>query len=322
MNEFIHEVEWTKKHILKCYTKEISTDVEPMSADELESIEVDNIEEREDIEKNVWIIQELRKDIEPWLTSIFQSEHFSLLLGSGLTIAITNISGTNNIDMSRIEFEDKFKELISSYSDRLAIESKRVNANIEDDFNAAFRLLEGYDILGDEEQYKILRAQINNRLATFIQNISDTEKSFINKSDKEKREEALRKLQSFLISFSARITSRERLNIFTTNYDRFIEFGLDTAGILSLDRFVGKIRPKLRTTKLDLDFHYNPPGIRGEPRYVEGVIRLTKLHGSIDWQFDADDIIRTNTQFGETDFINKNESESLPLKDLGRVNTN
>lgn len=32
--------------------------------------------------------KELRKHIEPWLTSLFQSEHLSLLLGSGLTHAV------------------------------------------------------------------------------------------------------------------------------------------------------------------------------------------------------------------------------------------
>lgn len=31
---------------------------------------------------------ELRSRIEPWLTSLFQSEHLSLLVGSGLTTAI------------------------------------------------------------------------------------------------------------------------------------------------------------------------------------------------------------------------------------------
>lgn len=31
---------------------------------------------------------ELRAHIEPWLTSLFQSEHLSLLVGSGLTTAI------------------------------------------------------------------------------------------------------------------------------------------------------------------------------------------------------------------------------------------
>jgi len=37
--------------------------------------------------------------------------------------------------------------------------------------------------------------------------------------------------------------------------------------------------------------HYNPPGIRGEPRYLEGVARYTKLHGSVDW-LDTDKTIR------------------------------
>jgi len=39
--------------------------------------------------------------------------------------------------------------------------------------------------------------------------------------------------------------------------------------------------------------YYNPPGIRGEPRYLEGVIKLTKLHGSLDWYFnEIDHILR------------------------------
>ena len=50
-----------------------------------------------------------------------------------------------------------------------------------------------------------------------------------------------------------------------------------------LDRFVGSLAPIFRSSRLDLDLHYNPPGIRGEPRYLEGVARFTKLHGSLDW---------------------------------------
>lgn len=34
----------------------------------------------------------LRSRIEPWLTALFQSEHFSLLVGSGLTHAIYRMS--------------------------------------------------------------------------------------------------------------------------------------------------------------------------------------------------------------------------------------
>ena len=35
---------------------------------------------------------DLRNRIEPWLTSLFQSEHLSLLVGSGLTTAIQLVS--------------------------------------------------------------------------------------------------------------------------------------------------------------------------------------------------------------------------------------
>jgi hypothetical protein len=44
--------------------------------------------------------------------------------------------------------------------------------------------------------------------------------------------------------------------------------------------------------------HYNPPGIRGEPRYLEGVLRLTKIHGSLDWRWDADALRRVSLPFG------------------------
>jgi len=44
--------------------------------------------------------------------------------------------------------------------------------------------------------------------------------------------------------------------------------------------------------------HYNPPGIRGEPRYLEGVARYTKLHGSVDWVQTGRDIRRIGLPLG------------------------
>ena len=46
--------------------------------------------------------------------------------------------------------------------------------------------------------------------------------------------------------------------------------------------------------------HYNPPGIRGEPRYLEGVARFTKLHGSVDWLDCKSAIRRIGLPFGAT----------------------
>lgn len=49
--------------------------------------------------------------------------------------------------------------------------------------------------------------------------------------------------------------------------------------------------------------HYNPPGIRGEPRYLEGVARFTKLHGSVDWVQTEKDIRRVGLPFGAKEVL-------------------
>jgi hypothetical protein len=65
-----------------------------------------------------------------------------------------------------------------------------------------------------------------------------------------------------------------------------------------VDRFVGTLAPIFRASRLDVDLHYNPPGIRGEPRYLEGVARFTKLHGSVDWVHCDGEIRRIGLPFG------------------------
>jgi len=103
-----------------------------------------------------------------------------------------------------------------------------------------------------------------------------------------------------LLSFASRAASRERLHVFTSNYDRLIERGCDLAGLRIIDRFVGALNPVFRASRVEIDMHYNPPGIRGEPRFMEGVVRFTKLHGSVDWFFDKSErrIYRNGIPFG------------------------
>ena len=249
-------IDWNSNNILK-----INNDIDCFGSESIDDTKIDD----------------LRKRIEPWLTAIFQSEHFSLLIGAGLPIGLTYLAGVKAQGMDRITF-GAYTDEIKTWADKSALALGRGNANIEDDFRSAIELLQGLKIQGVDA--KTLDNEINAQLDKFIRNIIKTEKEF---NQSEKYQDALNVLKSFLISFSSRTATRERTNIFTTNYDRFIELALDNAGILTIDRFVGKIKPIFRTTKLELDYHYNPPGIRGEPRYVEGVVKYTKLHGSIDW---------------------------------------
>lgn len=272
-------IDWNEKHILKTNTKLVCTsDIGEISA------------------------EELKKEVEPWLSAIFQSEHLSLLIGTGLTSAVSFTAGVIPQEMSRLALENGLSDKIKSKADETAQKMNRGEANIEDDIRIALELINGLKIL-DDGRHTDLETELNAKLLAFIKSILKTERDFISKlkTDDEKGILAFNLLKSFILSFTSRAASRERLNLFTTNYDRFIELACDETGVLLLDRFKGKIQPIFRNTRLELDYHYNPPGIRGEPRYVEGVARITKLHGSIDWKFTGDKIIRSLLPFGATD---------------------
>ena len=244
---------------------------------------------------------ELRSRVEPWLSSLFQSEHLSILLGSGLSSAI-QYEATESSDngMSALDFtETKYKDKIKEFASKSAEKSGRGKPNIEDFIRVANELLRGLEISeSDKEEEEILRNELNTIIEKFTSNISTIEKS-IATADVSKREKAFQLLVSFLMSFASRTGTRDRLHIFTTNYDRLIEEGADIAGLHLIDRFVGSLNPIFRSSRLDIDMHYNPPGIRGEPRYLEGVAKYTKLHGSIDWvETDTNNIRRIGMPFG------------------------
>jgi len=240
--------------------------------------------------------RELRPRIEPWLTSLVQSEHLSLLAGSGLTHAVHYLAaGTGAAGMGTSTFTELAGE-ISKASIASAACADRTEGNIEDQIRVANELLRGLEILEDTRADQV-RDDITSILEAFSQSILTSETGIATAAE-ESREKAFNTLINFLMSFASRTGTRDRLNIFTTNYDRLIEAGAELAGLHFLDRFLGNLMPIFRSSRLDLDMHYNPPGIRGEPRYLEGVTRFTKLHGSVDWVQAGKDIRRVGLPFG------------------------
>lgn len=270
---------WDDKHILK-----VRDDHEPQ---EIENPEIKN----------------LREKVEPWLTALFQSDHISLLVGSGITSAVNYLAmGKTDAVMDKISFS-VFKEQMDSSVKESAKKIGRGEGNIEDQIRVANDLLRGLGIYASTNIYgaKKLKKQlgkfeneINIGLFEFVKNILKIERNIVSSS----RADAAEYLMNFLVSFASRSGTRERLNIFTTNYDRIIEFGAELAGIRLIDRFIGMINPIFRSSRLEVDMHYNPPGIRGEPRYLEGVVHFTKLHGSLDWVYQNGNVKRLPISFG------------------------
>lgn len=243
--------------------------------------------------------KELRARIEPWLTALFQSEHLSLLAGSGLMHAVHHIAaGCSAAGMNKIPFATQ-GEKIDAAAALSSKAAKREEGNIEDQLRVANELLRGLEILEDP-QAKPLKKELETGMQAFAESILQSETG-IAQADSKDREKAFNTLVTFLMSFASRTGVRDRLNIFTTNYDRLIEAGAELAGIHLMDRFLGNLMPVFRSSRLDLDMHYSTPGIRGEPRYLEGVARFTKLHGSVDWLQVGHDIRRMGLPFGASD---------------------
>jgi len=289
-----------KQHIYRVGTKEYNDDIEPQT--------------------------NVSQDIESWLSAVFQSEHLSLLIGSGFTRAIASHANAQATDMSSDFDGFPFKKELEQAAKESAEKLGRGEPNFEDRIRVSNQLLQGLQIQGKISEADSLNKMVDSLIKKFLVSLLKTEQEIIKSvySSEDIKEllgedgkiETLTMLISFLLSFSSRTASRERLHIFTTNYDRLIEYGADLAGLHLLDRFIGGLEPIFRSSRLDIDMHYNPPGIRGEPRYLEGVVRLTKLHGSLDWSYKNGFVRKVGLPFGANSdhpAINFNPSESVMI---------
>lgn len=255
-----------------------------------------------------------RKRIEPWLSAIFQSEHLNLLVGSGFSSGIAFAAGVIPASMAATSIDPKFDTAIQAHAAASAQRMGRGSPNIEDQFRSAIALQVGLTV-SDSKQARALKTGLEKSIAEFANSVRTMEEkiTLAQAQDSVKSRNATRLLSEFLLSFASRTASRDRLHIFTTNYDRVIEHGLDMIGARSIDRFVGALTPRFRASRFEVDIHYAPLGGRGDARPLEGVVRLTKLHGSIDWYSRGRDIVREATPFGGGVPINAENADQLMI---------
>jgi SIR2-like domain len=240
-----------------------------------------------------------RGRIESWLAALLQAEHLSLLIGNGLGMAVGGMAGQVPPTMSGRVQSPVYADEIEAHAVRTALDMGR-QVNVEDRIRCALALIEGLTITGDTESAAQILAAVDSVLRKLIDGILGFERTLRAgyEGDLPGAVHAAVTLQRFLLPFASRATGRDRLNIFTTNYDRLIEYAADLLGLRLIDRFVGTLEPQFSASRLELDMHYSPPGVRGEPRYLEGVVRYSKLHGSVDWRARNREIVRAALPFG------------------------
>lgn len=247
-----------------------------------------------------------RDRVEPYLAALLQVEHLNLLVGSGLTAGLAQIAGFDGgADMgARLPVADgNLGDAIEASAGATAMASGRGNPNIEDRLRAALMAAEGLAVIDDDRASAIGDA-IDTAMKALRDSVVAGEVALSSAADTPAGGTmSLRGLLiTFLGSFAGRTPTRDRLHVFTTNYDRVIEWGAELAGLRILDRFVGSLEPVFRSSRLEVDYHYAPPGAIRDPRHLDGVIRLTKLHGSLDWRWDPASrrVLRVPQPFGQS----------------------
>lgn len=253
-----------------------------------------------------------REAVERYIAALLQAEHLNVLIGSGLTTALgALVSPALDVpDMNtRLTIDDE--DLSTAMEDAAQSSASRMGrglANIEDRLRIAIAAADGLTSVGDE-RVEIIQRAIDQAIRSLREGVIATERAIRENVDAPVAGSMTVRglLMTFLGSFAGRVPTRDRLHIFTTNYDRLIEWGAELAGLRIVDRFVGSLEPIFRSSRLELDYHYSPPGTVREPRHLDGVFRLTKLHGSLDWRWEAANrrVVRAAVPFGE-------ESSTLP----------
>lgn len=93
--------------------------------------------------------------------------------------------------------------------------------------------------------------------------------------------------ESFLRRLARRSVRRERLKLFTTNYDRCFEHAAQRSGFVVMDGFT--LSQPSTFDPMHFSYDVVRRGIEPDaPDYIENLFHLYKIHGSIDWEVDED----------------------------------
>ena len=244
------------------------------------------------------------------LASLFQSEHLSLLFGSGFSMGVTKNSkpmpGLTVYGNKELPEWAKGVDTIKDSSITIEwLETVGENGTSIEEFiehlETAVKFYKNDE--SNKEKYQTLQNQI---LQTLSEKILEAEESVLEESEKKGGNPTLEEGSEFLLRLITRPAHLNRPHIFTTNYDRLIEYICEQLQIRIIDRFIGTLNPKLSFEPPNINYHYTPPGIKGEPRYLEHVVYYTKLHGSLDWADFNSGVHRFPLSFGKTNTDIKN----------------
>ncbi|USS90795.1 SIR2 family protein [Fructilactobacillus carniphilus] len=231
-------------------------------------------------------------DIKNYLKNFLSSNvNFNVLIGSGASLPAINTMGRtfNDIKTSG-QYTDELSDLKKKYTKSYLGKNDENFENIELFLSWLGNRINGADDGELNLNEKQIKYYIINEL---IKSIYD---GFDNDSENN------RKTQSYYESFLKRLVflkemsndQNDIINIFTPNYDLFLEQSLDKIGFSYTDGFRNSFNPYFDTSQ----FNRRPVDItqrfRDKWSVIKPFFRIYKLHGSLNWKRDQNGIKRNN----------------------------
>ena len=134
-----------------------------------------------------------------------------------------------------------------------------------------------------------------------------------NKADKKDYDAVLKNYKDFLQSVNTVLLHRyvpiynKQINLFTTNIDLFFERSLEGTKVEFNDGFAGRLNPRLDLSNFQKS--YNKTSLHYQNTSEIPVFNLLKLHGSINWKKEGEQIILSD--------FDEYKAVSLALAKLG-----
>ncbi|MFN3408991.1 MAG: SIR2 family protein [Limisphaerales bacterium] len=220
-------------------------------------LEVENDADESTVNK----AQQAREELSQMLLSSLKMEHVGVLAGSGCSKGVggPSMSDLWNAIVGETPSNDA-KKVVDTIGFDLS------NTNIE-----AF--------LSHIEAWRSLKS--DNDVEGFL---TGAKKAILEKCTAFLDPKKLQAHETFLHRLSRRRSRDRRLKLFTTNYDLCFERAASAIGGVAIDGFSFMAPRRYDPRYFDYDIVRRPRSGESHGNYLEGVVLLYKLHGSVNWE--------------------------------------
>lgn len=248
-----------------------------------------------------------QENVEEALQAALHSTNVVVLLGSGASFCAKNHGESEAPSMWDLWHAVREAVSAGNVIDHAKFDdlAKRVMGNLPEDDD------DGHQKAGDIELLLSLckmsiellevRAEgdsnFNERgwLTQLVEFVSDAEKAILKRVDFVSPTTELQAHTTFIRKFARRSPEKPRVKLFTTNYDLCLETASSRLGVVLVDGFSHSAIQRFNRDHFHHDI-VRRSATSAKVDFLDGVFHLYKLHGSVDWRRQEDELVIRSRQ--------------------------